>query len=327
MFLFKRNNIYYVEFIDNSGNKKRISTKSKFKSEAIKFMIDFRTELNKKEPAIKSITLTEFEVIYTEFIKSTFSDSYVKVFRFVIKSMIDFFGDVTFSSLDLEQFQKYFQQLFKSSNGITYYEIIKAMLNRAIVWGYYYGENPIKKITKPKRQQNEVLHITPDEFERILKNVSNQLYQSIFIFLYNTGLRKNELVTLKWSQVDLKKRLIILDNTKSRKNRIVPLNNTAFNILNNQKKVSDYVFTTPNGVILNKEFLSTVFKDAVKLTENINQEYHLHNCRSSFASNLANKSVPIQIVAKLLGHSSVKVTEKYYTYILTESLVNAVNIL
>jgi integrase len=326
MFLFKRHTIYYIEY-EEDGIKKRISTKCKIKSEAMKFLMDFKYQLKQKEPTIKSISLKDFEIIYTEFLESTFSDSYLKVYKFTMNSLNDFFGDVPLNSLDLEQFQRYFQSLFKSNVGTTYYEIIKAMVSRAIDWGYYYGNNPVIKITKPKRQQKEVLHITQDEFERILENVSNILYKSIFIFLYNTGLRKNEMVTLKWKQVNLKKRLILLNDTKSKKNRVVPLNQKAFEIINNQKKISEYVFCNSNGFPLNKEFVSAVFKDAVRLTENINQEYHLHNLRSSFASNLANKSIPIQIVSKLLGHSSVKITEKYYTHIQVDSLVSAVNIL
>lgn len=323
MFLFKRQNVFYLQY-DVDGITKRISTKCKIKSEAMKFLMDYKNQLNNKTNPIQSVSLSEFQTIYNQFIETTFSNAYYKLYQSVMNQLISFFGDVQLNSLKLNDFQRFFHFTFKSVKSKTYYDVIKAMMKRSIEWNYYNGSNPIDKIPRPKRQQKEVLYITKTEFDLIMDKVDKEEFKVIYQLLYNTGLRRNELTTMKWNQVDLNKRLIILNNTKSKKNRVVPLNDVAFNIIKNIKRTSEFLFVDKINIPITNEQLSQVFKDAVKDAD-VNQEYHVHNLRSGFASNLANKNIPIQIVSKLLGHSSVQVTERFYTHIRLDSLIDAVN--
>lgn len=79
----------------------------------------------------------------------------------------------------------------------------------------------------------------------ILEN-SPQWLRDIIVFALHTGLRQNELLSLQWSRVDLSRKIIIIQESKSGKPRTIPLNQIALNILMEKAKVrnlkSDLVF-------------------------------------------------------------------------------------
>lgn len=326
MFLFKRNSIYYIEYVE-SGKKKRISTQSKSKPDALKFLSNFKDNLKKEKiKTVPTLTLTEFQDIYHQYLLSNFSDKYALFYKVTIKSLIKFVGDVQLNSLNLNDFQRYFNYFFSQKRGYNYYRTLKAMYNKCIEWGYV-ESNPLDKIKLPKRQQKEPHHITQYEFNMIMKNVTNKDYQDIFTILYYTGMRSGEISNLKWNQIDFDKNLICLNNTKSKRIRYIPMHQIVLNIVNNRKRITEYVFYNKWMNKIEQKNLSLIFKGAVKKTDGVTDDYHLHSLRSSFASSLANKNVSIQLVSKLLGHSTTKMTEQYYMNINIDSLINAVNAL
>lgn len=142
--------------------------------------------------------------------------------------------------------------------------------------------------------------------------------------IYYCGLRAKEAVNLRWANVDLKEGYIRivnseLSNTKSGKDRTIPVRKDLLPILKNwytdQKKPKEgYVFPSATGFnewqkmdagALSKSFKKFVRK--AKLPETIT----LHGLRHSCATELLRKGVPINLVSKYLGHSSVEVTQIY----------------
>lgn len=327
MFLFKRKSIYYIEYVE-SGKKKRISTKSKSKPDALKFLSNFK-ENSKKEKikTIPELTLTEFQEIYYQYLLSNCSDKYALFYKVTMKSLMKFVGDVQLNSLNLNDFQRYFNYFFSQKRGYNYYRTLKIMMSRAIQWNYYDKENPIDKIRLPKRQDKVPHHITESEFNSIMKNVKPIEYVDIYTVLYYSGMRSGEISNLKWSQIDFDKNLICLNNTKSKRIRYIPMHQIVLDIIKNRKRITEFVFVNKWCNKIEQKNLSLQFKSAVKATEGINTDYHLHSLRSSFASSLANKNVSIQLVSKLLGHSTTKLTEQYYMNINIDSLTTAVNTL
>jgi len=131
----------------------------------------------------------------------------------------------------------------------------------------------------------------------------------LIIAALNTGMRKTELLNLKWNQVDLRGRLINVIKTKSGKNREVPINDDLLAVLQalGKKDGRDYVFLGPGGKpmkSIRKSFAGACRKAGIK-------ELRFHDLRHTFGTRLIQNGTDIVTVQHLLGHHSVTVTQRY----------------
>ncbi len=145
--------------------------------------------------------------------------------------------------------------------------------------------------------------------------------------------RKIEVSNLKWSDVDLKRDLIILRTTKGEKPRIIGINKTLHDALkgcrDNWGLSREYVVTTRSGGQLSRDGLGCLSK---KLVNKLNHHYQgkkrfsLHSLRATFATQLSSNGVSTRIIQGLLGHSDPKTTLRYVAYT-EEMAVDAVKVL
>lgn len=146
----------------------------------------------------------------------------------------------------------------------------------------------------------------------------------------HTGCRKNELLTLKWSDVHIDRRVILLrpEQTKANKRRAVPLNQTALQALDNLRQQNDtqWVFARrKNGKPGERiKALDWLFRKAVKQAGI--EDFRIHDLRHTFASWLVSEGVELVKVRDLLGHTSIKMTERY-AHLMPDRLLDAVQIL
>ena len=139
-----------------------------------------------------------------------------------------------------------------------------------------------------------------------------------------------ELLSLRWDQVDLVGKQIILNNqthiTKSKKIRTLPLNKKAFEIVSklNQNNTYEFIFEFP-GITNRWKFIQNNFRKFIKLAE-LNPKLNFHSLRHTFASWLVQRGVSIYEVSKLLGHSDIKITQ-IYSHLRIDDLRKSVNML
>ena len=124
-------------------------------------------------------------------------------------------------------------------------------------------------------------------------------------------MRKSEILNLRWKQVDLKKNLIKVEDTKSGKSRYININSELSCLLPGLKtknKESEFVFSNPETakpyVDLKRAFKTACERAGIR-------ELRFHDLRHTFASRLVEGGVDLITVRDLLGHSTVKVTERY----------------
>ncbi len=137
------------------------------------------------------------------------------------------------------------------------------------------------------------MYLTKQDFERLLAVIKENWLKEIIVFAVSTGLRRGELLNLKWSNVDMQRKLLYIESsptfrTKAGKRRTIPLSDTALLILQarQRKGLSGCVFTW-DGKIISGCFLSHLFKRYVRQVKLSNQDIHFHSLRHSFASWLA----------------------------------------
>ena len=194
-----------------------------------------------------------------------------------------------------------------------YNRILKAAFNRAIDWGYL-ENNPFKKVKLPKIPKNYPVFINETELIQIIEKVSDNTLKDLYKTAFYTGMRLGEIINLKWDAVDFSTRIITVKNdqsftTKSKKERIIPMNDKLLNILKNMipKIISfekNYVFKNVKGFKLNDSFVSKNFERAVRQTQ-LDEKIHFHTLRYSFASTLVQNGASLYEVKELLGHEDI----------------------
>ena len=186
------------------------------------------------------------------------------------------------------------------------------MLRKAVDWGYL-KQNPFKGVKLFKETPKEPRSLDKEEVTRLLQECPTHIYALVATAL-NTGLRRDELFHLEWSDLDFKKRTITVRNkedwhTKNYESRTIPMNSFLFEVLRNHPRHinSNYVFCNPQGKVWNsiRRSLSNAAKRAGI------GHIGLHALRHTFASQLVMASVDLRTVQKWMGHKSIKTTMRY----------------
>ncbi len=222
---------------------------------------------------------------------------------------------------------------------------LKACLSKAVEWGVL-EENPLQKL-RPIRTDNlsRARYLTADEersLRKTLRERDEQLCQRresgnkwrcdrhqatlpdlslrffsdylrpMVLLTMNTGLRRGEMLQLKWSDVNLLQRKVVIrgDNAKSGKTRYVPLNDEALSTLQRWQpsaEAMDWVFPAHDGGRMMS--IKTSWKRVLKRAAI--RDFRWHDLRHHFASRLVMKGVDLNTVRELLGHSDLSMTLRY----------------
>jgi integrase len=190
---------------------------------------------------------------------------------------------------------------------------ISAAFNQGIkVWGWC-RDNPVSCI-KREKETKRVKYFSEKEFSEIYDHLTNWVKPFVLI-AKNTGLRKSNIVFLKWSEVNLKDRIIILkeEATKNSEHLGVPLNTEAWQVLKDQMKQrklhSPYVFCKEDGKPYTGYGVYQAFKRACKKAGH--PDFRFHDLRHDFCSKLVQAGVDLYTVKELAGHKDITTTQRY----------------
>jgi integrase len=178
-------------------------------------------------------------------------------------------------------------------------------------------KSPFLKVKMPRDSVPRVRFLDPSEWESLLKNVPEN-YKAIAVFLVNTGCRRGDALSLRWSNVDLVNGFGVIEEDKRHKEKIITLNSDVIALLKTLPRhaTNDRVFFwIPSGAAL-----SMAFGDAVKKTGVVN--FRLHDLRHTAASHLAMAGHDIKTIQDFLGHSDIRQTTRY-AHLTRQSLRNA----
>lgn len=180
----------------------------------------------------------------------------------------------------------------------------------------------------PKKERN---YLTEEEAEKVVNAIRQPMVKLVAIFLLNTGLRISECLDLKLDDVNLEKRTVHVIEGKGRKDRIIPINDRLYTLLQDyvenvrEKSTSDYFFATKRTGAISYPHVNSTIVAAAK-SVGIKKPVSCHVLRHSFASALVKNNVNLVYIQKLLGHESLAVTS-IYTHAKLDDLTDAVNTL
>lgn len=180
----------------------------------------------------------------------------------------------------------------------------------------------IDKIHRPKRAKVLPNVLSKEEVKLILNAHSNIKHKTMLSLIYSCGLRCGELLALKPLDIDSNRNIILLKNSKGKKDRIAPLSPKILKMLREYYslfKPKTYLFEGNTlGVSYSEKSLQCVLKQALQKT-NITKPVTLHWLRHSYATHLLESGTDLRFIQELLGHNSSKTTE-IYTHVSTKSI-------
>jgi integrase len=209
----------------------------------------------------------------------------------------------------------------KSACTVTKYMItFSIILNIAMKEWEWLDISPMSRVRKPKVSNERYRFLSVGERRRLLEACKLQhlytaykpewLYNLVVIRL-GTGLRPNEAVFLKWSEIDLDTGYIRIQKTKNGEPHTVPLPDSSKKILNDMYKIRrmncEWVFPRKDGI---KPLLFRArFVHALKVAEIEN--FTLHDLRHTTASYLAMQGASLREIAEVLKHKTLQTTQRY----------------
>lgn len=268
----------------------------------------------------KRILFKDYSKIYEEnFVEGRRS---AKNVGYIIKILNRFFGEKFMDEITPGDVQRFIQERKTSTKpkvcnatinrGLT---VLQTIFSKAIdSEDYGIERNPVKKVDRLKEDSHRERILTLEEMNRLLEAASNASGGCLPLFLVialNTGMRKGEILSLKWEHVDFKDKQLMVtrERSKSGKGRQVPMNSIVEGELKKLNQKHDYIFYSPQTGShirhIKEAFWAACRKAKI---ENLT----VHDLRHTAASFLVNDcGIDIVTASKILGHSKIDMTMKY----------------
>ena len=306
--------IYYVDFY-YQGKRVRKSTRTSDRKLAELFLKDVEVRIAKEEFGFKNLSdskmrLGEFFEKYLEFSEATKAVNTVLLDGHAQRVFLNFSENTYLNRITSEKVEEFKLYRLKSVKPVSFnleFRHLKAMFEKAAKWGYI-ESNPFRDVKQVKIKNNNLpKYLTKEEVRKLLGAIPVGRFQGLIIFYLHTGCRRGEALNLTWEDVDLDEhKVITIRESKSGESRIIPVNGTLFKTLSGLERNGCAVFE------FSPYFVTHKFKDYLK-SANIKgwKSLSLHNLRHTFASHLVMAGKDLYTVGKLLGHSSVAVTQMY----------------
>lgn len=176
------------------------------------------------------------------------------------------------------------------------------------------SKNPMPRVAKLKEPRGRVRFLSDEERAALLKECresrNRHLYPAVMLALV-TGARRNELLTLRWADIDAKRRVAIVHETKNGERRVLPLATPAWAALEDHGKVrilgAELVFPSHDGK--KPANIEEAWRAALKRA-NL-KDFKFHDLRHSCASYLAMNGATPGEIAEILGHRTLQMVKRY----------------
>jgi len=308
MALYRRGRLWYADYYAD-GVRVQESTGTANKREAEKILALRVSEIQRGvfvKPV--NITLPEFGERYIEYAKAH-KRSWKRDVQ-MLSNLQGFFGPSKLRDITPLRVEEYQQARVKDVCPATSNRelaLLKHMFNIAERWGQHQGTNPVR-LVKFLPENNYRFRTLSEDEERRLLLASPPYLREMILFAINTGLRTNEIFNLAWEDIDIEQKRLKMVVKKNQKALSLPLNETAFGIVEGRPKHGRYVFHNPMTGDRFKDVKGALLA-AVKRAGL--QKVTWHMFRHTFASRLTRSGVDIVTVKELLGHANIGVTMRY----------------
>jgi integrase/recombinase XerD len=267
-----------------------------------------------REKLLKQFKLHMHSSRYSESTIKTYSEALGVFFRYFHDRLLD-----EISNQDLINFNH--DYILKNSYSEAYQNqfvnAVKLFYNKI-----QHKKMDIEMIERPRREKRLPHVLSKDEVKLIIECMNNIKHRAMLSMIYACGLRRSELLHIKLTDIDSKRGVVVIRQSKGKKDRIVPIGDKLLELLRTYYKTNRtkvYLFEGQNpGEPYSERSLQLVLKAAVDKV-NIKKPVTLHWLRHSYATHLLESGTDLRYIQELLGHNSSRTTE-IYTHVSTRNL-------
>lgn len=197
---------------------------------------------------------------------------------------------------------------------VRYLAVLSHLFSIAIRDWEWTTENPVKNISKPKEPRGRVRFLSDEERRRLLAACAesqNTMLLDIVLIALCTGMRKGEILGLRWRDVDLDAGTLTVADSKNGESRVVPIVGEVLDRMKARAKIrridTNLVFPAPEreGPV----YFENAWRAAKKRAELEN--FKFHDCRHTAASYLLMAGASTIEIAEVLGHKTLQMTKRY----------------
>ena len=313
MSIFKKGNNWYIDYyLKGRRKRKKIGHSKKLAEQVLK---NVQVNIAKREYLgileEQKVLFEEYGEQYRDYAKVNKSlSTYERRDKINIDHLTSFFKGKYLFEIDAQMIENFkATRLEKVAPATVNRELacLKHMYTKALEWGLV-KESPAKAVKLLKEPPGRLRYLMPKEVHRLLGFCAKHI-KPIVVTAVNTGMRKSEILNLRWSEVDLKNRKIMVTNTKNNESRVIPINRTLYQelLMMPRSKGKEYVFSAGDGLPfgdVKKGFSAAVKKAKIK-------DFRFHDLRHTFGSHMMMQGVNLKTVQQVLGHKDIKMTMRY----------------
>lgn len=259
-----------------------------------------------------------------------------ELYRLRIKKV---FGQKRMNQITRQQIQLFHTDLLEMGLAPAtcdhHIKLLKHAFNLAIDWSLMTEKNPVARVPLFAQDNKVENYLDEEQLERlleVLRTDENRTVCLICLFLLSTGARLNEALSATWAQVDTHNRVwrIAAKNSKSKRVRSIPLNDSALEVLNqlDTEGTFPHLFVNRTYKKENPNYgkpYTTIMKVWSRLRTKAQLPHlRLHDLRHSYASFLVNAGRSLYEVQQVLGHAN-SVTSQRYAHLSSTTLQAAAN--
>jgi integrase len=247
-FVFKRKRMdarasgWYVEFSHGGKRIRRLAKGAETKTEAKAFLREIERKIDRGEFVTKKKTEVLFQVWAKRYLEwSKLNKRSWKRDQTSLRQLIPFFKGKLLKNITpfmIEDYKKKRRANVEAATVNRELSCLKHMLNMAINEGIL-SQNPVKKVRFFREREIKYRLLAPSEKKRLIQEAHGYLKVVLVIALF-TGMRKGEILNLKWNQVDFSRGYISVKKTKSGRSRTIPMNSVVTAVLKQWAENNDH---------------------------------------------------------------------------------------
>lgn len=279
-----------------------------------------------------SITLEAFKVKYEDRCRHDLelSASSITLNNLALNSFIRVVGNKTVGELTDEDVVAWKRRLVAEGISRTtlgiYHRQLRAALNRAIKWDMA-EKNPftVVEVAREQKEGKPTKDMSLEDVRVLLKAIENAgdvQFGNYIRFLLYTGCRRNEILYLKWEDLDLQNGAMKVYSQKTRRSMVIPINKALRRAIQGmQTKESGYIFQSQSQSHGAKKKQQPWHKDFVthRLKEYVHAaglppQHSLHSLRHTYITFLRSQGIPLENIQRLVGHASPLTTAQNYDH-------------
>jgi integrase len=271
------------------------------------------------------LTFAEFEAKYLQFSSNNNKASTTERKRRVFADfLVPHFGEMPLEEITFERIESFKATAVSGSSISTvnlYLQYLKSALRLAVKYGFLVRTPDVLKLKDPTAHDTirQEMFLTFEEAERYLGSIKERFWHTLVLTGLRTGLRRGELIGLRWEDVDLVAKKVTVRNNvwmgqegtpKGNRSREVPLTDAAVAALKAHRHLNRHVFCKEDGSMLSPEVIDNNVRRYARKA-GLSKTVSPKTLRHTFASHLVMHGVPLKAVQELLGHAHIVTTMVY----------------